>query len=333
MSEDKTIVLDNSNADKIDYGRCPVCNSPLNPDQSIADLLRCPMCHFSRKQEFSFAPGSIVCNKYRILSHLNSGGCGDIFLCHPLDDMQTRYVLKILKNATTTNKKRFRREISILSSIQNITRITRIYDCWESEDCIFIIMEYVNGQNLHQLQKQYCFDEISSLTIAREVIIGLKYIWENHSIIHRDIKPENLMLDESFCLKILDFGLSKQYNADGASTTMNITIEKSCLGTPGFMSPEQFRDSKNVDFRTDIFSLGATIFYLLTGQKPFNGTNPAAIFNDTLDNSPPPVERFESKCSSQCIAIVRKMMQGDPDKRYCSYDELLTDIDQLLQQD
>ena len=174
---------------------------------------------------------------------------------------------------------------------------------------------------------EYQIDEQALLQIAKETVHALQDIWVNYSIIHRDIKPENIMLDQNFHLKLLDFGLSKQCDETGGS---NITIEKSSLGTPGFMSPEQFVDFKNVDFRSDIFSLGATLFYLLIGKAAFTGNTLMDIYQNTKKNSPPPVKSFQGKCSPGCINLIRRMMEFSPEKRYSSYDELLQEIRALL---
>ena len=102
------------------------------------------------------------------------------------------------------------------------------------------------------------------------------------------------------------------------------------LGTPGYMSPEQFKDSKNVDFRSDIFSLGATMFFLLTGKRPFEGSTPMETYEDTRNNTPPDAARFDGRCSPECIALIRRMMRLKPEERYSGYDELLAEIDSLL---
>ena len=325
---DKTIVIDGTNATP-EFGNCPVCGVAMQPDNSLPGALRCPVCNFMQKPKTVIAPGHIVLNKYRILSSLSSGGFGDIFICHPLDDVTVRYVLKVLKAATTNNSKRFRREAAILASIKDEDRIARVMDFWEDDGEMFIVMEYINGMNLKQVMEKYDVDEKTALQVARETAVALQHIWEQHSIIHRDIKPENIMLNEEFSLKLLDFGLSKQCVEDGGS---DITMANSSLGTPGYMSPEQFTDSRNVDFRTDIFSLGATMFYLLTGKSPSAGDSLDQIYNDTLVNAPPPAEKLEGKCSPGCIRLIQWMMQKDPDDRIGSYMELLDEIDQLLYQ-
>ena len=324
---DKTIVMDASGV-RPDCELCPVCNTPLEPDAGQADMLRCPTCRFVKKQKIVIAPGNTIGNKYRVLSHLNSGGCGDLFLCHPLDNVSIRYVLKVLRNADMTNRKRFRREANLLASITGEERIAKVIDYWETGEDAFIIMEYINGKNLKQLKDEFVFDEQTTLQIAYETAVALQYIWDNFSVIHRDIKPENIMLDENYCVKLLDFGLSKQC-LDDCDT--NITMAHSGLGTPGYMSPEQFADSRNVDFKSDIFSLGATMFFLLTGEKPFSGVTAMEIYHDTLVNSPPEFRRFKESCSPQCVQLIRRMMQKEPDDRFNSYGELLEEIEKLIQ--
>ncbi|MBO5723057.1 MAG: serine/threonine protein kinase [Lentisphaeria bacterium] len=325
---DKTIVIE-AGEQVPDYGKCQVCGAALMPDQEQSGLLRCPVCRFTQKPKVVIAPGNIIDNKYRVLSHLNSGGCGDIFFCHPLNDLSVRYVLKVLRAAGDSNFKRFKREAEILISVRNEERIARIIDFGEAGDNAYIIMEYINGKNLKQLKEEFRFDEQAVLQTAREVVVALKHIWDDYAVIHRDIKPENIMLDEEFCLKILDFGLSKQCCDEEEDT--NITMAMSGLGTPGYMSPEQFSDAKNADFRSDIFSLGATMCFLLTGKKPFSGSTPMEIYHDTLVNSPPLSLQFDTECSAGCLQLIRKMMQREPDDRHCSYSELLDEIEGLIQ--
>ena len=225
--------------------------------------------------------------------------------------------------------KRFRREAQILAAVRNNSRIARVIDYGELGGGIYIVMEYVNGRNLRQIRKEYLCDEYFALQIARETALALKDIWEECAVIHRDVKPENIMVDEDFRLKLLDFGLSKSC---GSVDESEITMEHSCLGTPGYMSPEQFLDFKHVDFRSDIFSLGATIFFMITGEKPFAGNDASAIYRNTLENSPPPHVRYEGRCSVPCMFLIDRMMQREPLARYSSYDQLLAAIDEVMAQ-
>ena len=327
--DDKTIVLDAGNKEP-DYGNCPVCGQKFLPDPEDVERLRCSACGYTQKTVTVVDVGSIIAHKYRVLSYLNGGGYGSIYLCHPLDDVSVRYVLKVLRQPNNTSRKRFRREAGILSSLSSNRRIAKVVDFWEISDNTYIVMEYIDGCNLKQLYKSGCnFDEETVLTIAYEVARALQDIWNEYKIIHRDIKPENIMIDSSSYIKLLDFGHSKQCGQEGAETSL-ITLAHSSMGTPGFMSPEQFGNFKDVDFRSDIYSLGATLFYLFTGREAVHAETLVGYYNQTVSCSPPPVENFGDKCSPGCIEMIRKMMQLKPQDRHSSYEELIADITRLL---
>lgn len=328
MSEaDKTIILE-PGSNEADFGYCPDCSQKLQPDWDNMELLRCPGCHYTRKEVTVIEPGSIVGHKYRILSYLNEGGNGSIFLCYPLAAPAERYVLKVLTHSSGTGKKRFRREANILASVAQNKRIARIMDYWEIGDDTYIVMEYVRGQTLRECCCRNRFDEYNVLVVAYEVTRALQDIWNGFSIIHRDIKPENIMINQESNLKLLDFGLSKRCD-DEANTTM-ITMECSSLGTPGYMSPEQFSDFKNADFRSDIYSLGATLFFLLTGIHASRKATLMECYSEALKYSPPSPEHFQSRCSEGCMNLIRKMMQKNPEDRHSSYEELVAEIRALL---
>ena len=326
---EKTVMIDPAD-NTPDYGTCPICGQKLQPDWDNVELLRCPACSYTKKVATVIEPGCIVAHKYRILSYLNAGGSGSIFLCYPLAEPAVRYVLKVLSHPTVTGKKRFRREADILCSISANKRVAKIIDYWEVGDDTYIVMEYVDGQTLRSLAHSCEFDEYNTLIIAYEVSRALQDIWNQYSIIHRDIKPENIMIDRNSQLKLLDFGLSKQCDAEGSQTSM-ITMASSSLGTPGFMSPEQFTDFKHADFRTDIYSLGATLFFLLTGFQFNKGRNMIDCYNQTLEISPPSASYFANRCTPECMAMIRKMMERLPENRYNTYEELLAEINRLLE--
>ena len=328
---DKTLVIEPGRRQP-DFGNCPVCNEKLQPDWENVELLRCPACHFTKKTVTIVEPGSIIAHKYRILSYLSGGGFGSIYICHPLDNMAVRYVLKVLKHPTQTSRRRFRREADILSSLTSNNRIARIVDYWEVENDTYIVMEYIDGSNLKQLQKVCQFDEYTVLVIGLEVALALQDIWNKYSIIHRDIKPENIMIDNDSHVKLLDFGLSKQCEDTSGNSNM-ITMENSSLGTPGFMSPEHFTNAKEADFRSDIYSLGATLFFLLTGHDFIQGNSLVDYYNQTIAFSPPPVEQFPGECSPGCVSLIRRMMQKNLEDRHNSYEELVAEINALLPQE
>ena len=166
---------------KPDFGKCPVCNTPLEPDFEQVDSLRCPVCRFVKKNKTVIAPGNIICNKYRVLSHFNSGGCGELFLCHPLSDAGVRYVLKVLKNTDQNSRKRFRREAMILSSVCKEERIARVIDFWDSDDDTYIIMEYINGKNLSISESAVGFDLNGDGEKDDTVALTIEYDADGHA--------------------------------------------------------------------------------------------------------------------------------------------------------
>ena len=327
MDFDKTVIIEPGSTAP-DYGKCPVCGNRLQPDWENVESVRCSACRYVKKVSILIEPGYVVAHKYRILSYLKGGGNGSIFLCYPLDDPGVRYVLKVLSQPTDTRRKRFRREADILSTVTGNKRIARIIDYWEVGEDTYIVMEYVDGHNLKELAVSSIFDEYSVLQIAHEVIRALQDIWNGYRIIHRDIKPENIMLDKNSRLKLLDFGLSKQF--DDSMGGSLITMDSSTLGTPGYMSPEQFTDFKHVDFRSDIYSLGTTLFFLLTGRESSSGSSMMEFYKSAVANSPPAEEYFAGRCSAGCMQMIRKMMQKNPEDRYGSYEELLQDLRILM---
>lgn len=313
---------------KRDPSLCPVCNAEMFVDLS-GTARKCPQCGFSRTFRKIMDVGSVVGNKYRLLNRLGAGGCGDVFLCHPLENASERYVLKLLRDTSSPHMlKRFLREAELLKNIQE-SRIVKLVDSWSDQDGCFIVLEYVDGKNLADLQSEFNFDEKTVLLLIQEAATALAYAWDNFSITHRDIKPDNIMLDSRGHIRILDFGLSKSVEEDSHT---EITMEMAGLGTPGFMSPEQFCDFKHADFRSDIFALGATACFLFTGKSPFSGDTNRKIYESTVKNSPPPTRLLAPYCSGNTIELIRWMMQKDVESRPATYNDLLAEIARIRQQ-
>jgi len=121
--------------------------------------------------------------------------------------------------------------------------------------------------------------------------------------------------------------MAKQTNYD---TNADITANNAGLGTPKYMSPEQYKNAKEVDFKSDIYSLGVTMYFLLKKENPFTGNNFFEIYKDTIRNSPPPKEAFGGVCSNECASLIQSMMELEPEKRPGSYDELINAINAIL---
>lgn len=274
----------------------------------------------------SFAPGSIIGGKYRILSVLQDGGTNSVYIVHPIKDFSQRYVAKIMYNTVkTSSAKRFLREAKLHSNIIH-DNIVKMLDYWSDDNAHYIILEYINGKSLAACSKEFSFDENAAKAVALEVAKALKYVWGNFSMVHRDIKPENIMLDNGGYIKLLDFGISKSRNTSQESY---LTMENTILGTPGYMSPEQYINSKDVSVQSDMFSLGATLYYLLTDTIPFSGNDIAEYYKNTC-NTPPDLRAACPEISAEFAEFIEYMMQKEPSARPASWDEVVNILMSLL---
>lgn len=272
-------------------------------------------------------PGCTIGNKYRILSNLQEGSSSSVFVAHPLDDLSCRYVVKIMQNSVrSSSSRRFLREARLHSNIVH-DNIVKLVDYWSDDYGQYIVLEYIDGQSLKACCSEFTFDEAAALVVAYEVSKALKYVWDNFRLVHRDIKPENIMVDSSNYIKLLDFGISKSQNA--AKETY-LTMENSILGTPGYMSPEQFINAKSASIQADMFSLGATLFYLLTNTVPFAGADLAELYRNTCETTPPDIRRYRSDISVRFISFLNRMLQREAANRYNTWDEVLMEIQQMM---
>ena len=282
-----------------------------------------------RPDSFDAVCAGCVVGNYRVLKPLSEGGMGKIFLCHPLDDFNTRCVLKVLKSemyGNSSGKERFRREFKFLSELSH-ENIVRTYDSWFDEGSGYIVMEYVSGMNISRMvQLQYLFTSEYCIYMMSVLADAFRYAWESMKLLHRDIKPSNIMIDDDNVIKILDFGVAKSLLNDDIALTM----AGSSLGSPGFMSPEQCLDPRNVDCTSDIFSLGATIYYCLSGgHTPFEGRNLADIILAMRKGVVRPLREYNSEVSPNFEELIMATLNRDPEKRPCSWEKLLAGIDSV----
>ena len=289
-----------------------------------------PMTNSGLDSFDAVCPGCVVGN-YRVLKSLSEGGMGKIFLCHPLDDFNVRYVLKVLKsemNSNATGKKRFRREFELLNELAH-ENIVQTCESWFDEGSEYIIMEYVSGMNLAQMvQSKYVFTSEYCIYMMAVLAHAFHYAWDSLKLLHRDIKPSNIMIDDENVIKILDFGIAKSLINEDVALTMAGTS----LGSPGFMSPEQYLDPRNVDCTSDIFSLGATIYYCLSGgHLPFEGKNIADIILAMRKGVVRPLREYNPDVPPNFEELIMATLNSDPAKRPYCWDNLIASIDSVYQ--
>ncbi|MDH5626929.1 MAG: serine/threonine protein kinase, partial [Candidatus Krumholzibacteria bacterium] len=258
--------------------------------------------------------GHIV-SHYRVLQKLGGGGMGVVYKAEDLKLRRT-VALKFLAPELTRDedaKKRFLHEAQAASALDhpNICSVHEIDETPEGQ--LFIAMTCYDGESLKERIARRGLDVEEAFQIAFAAAQGLGRAHASN-IIHRDIKPGNIMITADGFVKIIDFGLSKligRSRVTGSGTT---------LGTAAYMSPEQAR-SEEVDGRTDIWSLGAVLYEMLTGRVPFRGEIDQAVVYSILNETPEPIRKLKPDVPDACVAIVDKCLSKDPEKRYQSAED------------
>jgi serine/threonine-protein kinase len=261
---------------------------------------------------------------YEIVSKLGKGGMGAVYLARQLS-LGKLVAVKILPPKLASNEdylKRFRRE-AVATAKLNHPNIVAAYDVGESNGYNYFVMEYVEGETVKDLlERTGIIEEARALEIVTQIADALSHAWQ-HEIVHRDIKPANIMINKQGQAKLCDLGLAIDRKEDQSITRSGVI-----MGTPYYLSPEQAR-SEELDIRSDIYSLGATLFHMATGAVPYEGDTPAVILTKHLSEPPPdPLARNPLLSKGICY-IIAKMMAKDREARYQTPDELLADLREL----
>ncbi|MFZ5828815.1 MAG: protein kinase domain-containing protein [Planctomycetota bacterium] len=253
--------------------------------------------------------------KYRLLDHLGRGGMSTVYLAeHTL--MQRRVAIKVLPKERVEDSSylaRFYREAQAAASLDH-RNIVRAYDVDNDNGVHYLVMEYVEGRDLQQTVKQEGpLEYDKAAEFIRQAAVGLSHAHEA-GLIHRDIKPANLLVDLKNTVKILDLGLAR-FTAD-QQASLTVAYDENVLGTADYLAPEQAIDSHGVDARADIYSLGCSLYYLLTGHPPFaEGTLPQRLMMH--QKQPPPSIHLDRPDAPQdLVDICLKMMAKKPAVRY-----------------
>jgi len=204
--------------------------------------------------------------------------------------------------------------------------IIRVFEAGQEDGTHFMVMEYVDGVDLaHFLKVQDKVKEAQALPWIKQTARALSYA-HSQGIVHRDLKPENIMLTKDGKIKVADLGLSKNLEAN---ESFSMTMSGTVIGTPYYISPEQARDAKRVDARTDIYSLGATFYHLVTGSVPFQGNSAAEVMAKHMDEQLTDPRRKNAALGDGFGDLITQMMQKDPARRFQSMDELIQAIERL----
>lgn len=258
---------------------------------------------------------------YEITEKLAQGGMGIIYQAR--HTTLNRFVaIKFLASHLSEEKEyveRFHREARA-TALLNHPNITTVYDAGVSDDVYYLVLEYVKGKDLGTFIRESTdlMEEARCIKLMHQAASALSYA-HKEGIIHQDIKPQNLLLTAEDQIKICDLGLATFIHEKSDS----LLGEGEVIGTPYYLSPEQVRDPKNLDARTDIYSLGATFYHLLTGHPPFTGDSNEQIMTKHLTESFPPPQKFRPAVSEGVAYVLSKMMSRELADRYQTMDELI----------
>jgi serine/threonine protein kinase len=257
----------------------------------------------------------ILSGKYKVLGPLGAGGMGHVFLCEHLV-MRRRVAVKVLPTSRSNNVaalERFHREARAVARLHH-PNIVVGHDIDRDGKLHFLVMEYIDGSTLHQLVRDRGpLDPLRAAHYIRQAALGLQHAHEA-GLVHRDVKPSNLLLDRTGTIKVLDLGLARFFRDE--TDDLSRDNLQSPLGTTDFMAPEQALDSHQADIRADIYSLGATFYYLLAGHSPFReGTVLQKIMSHQI-RTPRPIRDIRPEVPEGMAAVLDRMMAKDPAQRY-----------------
>ena len=268
------------------------------------------------------SPGMMISDRYEIIDRVGSGGMADVYKakCHRLN----RYVaIKVLKQEYSSDAKfvaKFRGEAQSVAGLSH-PNIVNVYDVGEDNGLYYIVMELVEGITLKKfIEKKGKLDVKEAVGIGIQIAQGMEAAHNNH-IIHRDIKPQNIIISKEGKVKVTDFGIAK-------AATSN-TITSNAMGSVHYISPEQARGGYS-DEKSDIYSLGVTLYEMLSGKVPFEGESTVTVALAHIQDEAVPLEELDPTIPMSLSKIVQKCMQKKPDMRYMSSAALISDLKRAL---
>ena len=300
---------------------CADCGTQLPPIQGrppvMTETLQTPVRELTT--------GSTFAGRYQVIEELGHGGMGRVYKVHDTE-IKEKVALKLLRPEISLDKEaveRFSNELKLARKISH-RNVCRMFDLGRAEGTTFITMEFVPGEDLKSfIHRSKQLSMGTAISIAKQVCEGLE---EAHrlGVVHRDLKPGNIMIDKDGDAKIMDFGIARSLSGRG------ITGAGVMIGTPEYMSPEQV-EGKDVDQRSDIYSLGIIIYEMLTGRIPFEGDTPFTIGVKHKSERPRDPRELNPQIPQDLGRLVLKCLEKDGAKRYQSAGELRTDLEKIEQ--
>lgn len=270
--------------------------------------------------------GRIIKSKYKLIDERGRGSFATVYVAR---DTETNhiYAVKVMHLELSNDGEllaRFQREAHILLNLSD-PHVVRIVDYGDDDNMHFIVMDYVDGQNLkYHMITQGPMEPLRALDYARQIAEGLDTAYKQ-GVVHRDIKPQNILINSKGVVKITDFGLAR------SRETVTLTQSNVFMGTAYYISPEQAESGRSADTRSDLYSVATVLFEMLTGEPPFKGDTAVDIVIKHMNEKVPSICRLRRDLPMEMDTFMQKAMAKSPADRYATPQEFIAALEQLQQ--
>jgi serine/threonine-protein kinase len=306
---------------------CPKCKAKLEIEaDAVGTQVSCPQCQgLVTIPGKPFGPG-VTIGGFKIRKLIGRGAMGEVYLAQQIS-MDRDVALKILPQGFSTDKEAvqlFLQEVRLQAKLEHPNIVTA-HESGEDGGIYFLAMAFVGDSLAAKLEREGHIPERDALQIIHKLAGALDYAWKEHRLLHRDIKPGNIVLDQHGDPRLTDLGLSRSLRHSARPVS-----EEWIVGTPNYMSPEQAAGDAEIDFRSDIYSLGATLYHMLTGRIPFDGVSAEEIFEKQASEPLTDPRDLNPDISDACVELLALMMAMSSGQRHPSWSALIGDIERVM---
>ncbi|MCM8532515.1 MAG: serine/threonine protein kinase [Lentisphaeraceae bacterium] len=301
--------------------RCPHCFLKISAsDEHKGTKVDCPSCSKRIKIPSPKCGTGLDVGGFVIEQWLGNGAMGEVHLAKQTA-MDRMVALKILPDECVEedeDQTRFFQEVKTLAKL-NHPNIVSAISAGEFDGGAYLAMNFINGVTIEdKINSEGSIGEKEAIRCALAIAEALDYAWKNNGLIHRDLKPANFMIDENEAIHLMDLGLAKTMDND-----LNLTVDGIVMGTPYYMSPEQARGDKVLDQRSDIYSLGASLYHMVTGLPPYDGHSSLMVMTKKLSEPPIAAKVLKPNLSVKICHIIDSLMQLDKEDRMQEWPEVI----------